>query len=411
MIYLAGFVLFVLALLVSVVLHEGGHFWTARRFGMKATQFFVGFGPTLWSRRRGETEYGIKAVPAGGFVKIVGMTQLEEVAPEDEDRAFWRQPAPQRAVVLAAGSTMHFVIAIVLTFGAVLAIGVPVEASPRIAPSACVADDPLPGAATAAERDCSQPGTQSSPAALAGVQEGDVVLAVDGEPVADSEAFVTRVRALDAAPFTLTVERDGNPLDLQITPVTVERNSLTEEGVRAPASIIGVSVGSRLATERVGPVEAVQETGTQLTAYVEGVVVTLTEKLGTITQLYGEDRDPAGFVGVIGAGRITGEALELQETAGYKALFVISIIAGLNLFVGVFNLLPLLPLDGGHLAVLLYEQARDKLKRLRGYTGELARVDLTKLLPITYVVVLVFGVGTLFIAGADIVNPIRLSDQ
>ena len=138
-IYLLGAAGFVVALLVSVTLHEAGHFLTARRYGMKATQFFCGFGPTLWSRQRGETEYGIKAIPAGGFVKIVGMTQLEEVDPADEPRAFWRQPARQRAVVLAAGSTVHFILAALLVLLASFTIGKVAERSPGIgAVSACV---------------------------------------------------------------------------------------------------------------------------------------------------------------------------------------------------------------------------------------------------------------------------------
>src|SRR5215470_9993300 len=121
---LIGWVIFLVALLFSVMLHETGHFVTAKWFGMKATRYFVWFGPTLWSTWRGETEYGIKALPVGGFVKIVGMTSLDEVDPEDEARSFRRAPGWQRLIVLAAGSFMHFVIAAVLIFGLALAIGI-----------------------------------------------------------------------------------------------------------------------------------------------------------------------------------------------------------------------------------------------------------------------------------------------
>ena len=175
MLVVLGFVAFVLALLISVTLHEAGHFLTARRYGMKSTQFFVGFGKTLWSRQRGETEYGIKAIPAGGFVKIVGMTSLEEIDPADEDRAFYKQPARQRAVVLAAGSTVHFILAVLLVLVASLSIGKAVETAPGIAQvSPCV---------TAGVSDaCTDTGAVPSPALAAGFEVGDIVQSVGGTP-------------------------------------------------------------------------------------------------------------------------------------------------------------------------------------------------------------------------------------
>jgi membrane-associated protease RseP (regulator of RpoE activity) len=165
----------------------------------------------------------------------------------------------------------------------------------------------------------------------------------------------------------------------------------------------------RQATERLGPVEALENSGLVAVQMAEGIKRTVTEKLGTVTQVYGPDRDPEGFIGIVGAGRISGEVLASEETLAFKALNFLVLMAGLNLFVGLFNLLPLLPLDGGHLAVLAFEQARDKVKRMRGYSGELVRVDLTKLLPLTYAVVLFFAGFTLWLLGADIVNPIRIT--
>lgn len=162
-------------------------------------------------------------------------------------------------------------------------------------------------------------------------------------------------------------------------------------------------------TQRLGPVEALQNSGDIAVQMLEGIKRTVTEKLPTITQVYSDERDPEGFIGIVGAGRISGEVLASEETLSFKALNFLVLVAGLNLFVGLFNLLPLLPLDGGHIAVLLFEQARDKLKRMRGYTGELLRVDLTKLLPLTYAVVVFFAGFTVWLLGADIVNPIRIS--
>ncbi len=397
----AGILAFVVALLLSVMIHEAGHFFTARHYGMKATQFFVGFGPTLWSRQRGETEYGIKAIPAGGFVKIVGMTPLEEVPPGDEDRAFYKQPAGRRTVVLSAGSFMHFVITIVLVLIASFAIGRVVEGQPALADtSTCVASD--------ATGTCSSPGAVPGPAKAAGVQPGDVVVAVDGTRVKDSEQFVRTIRASAGKTVSLTVLRDGERRQLTLTPTAVQRPALSGNGTTERVGAIGVSVQRRLATERVGPVQAIRDSGTTMTLIVKGIGVTLTEKLGTITSLYGDDRDPEGFIGVVGASRISGEVLASQETFGVKILTFLSIMAGLNFFVGVFNLLPLLPLDGGHIAVLAFEQARDRVRRVFGYRGALQRVDLNKLMPVTYAVVLLFIGLTFWIMGADIVNPVRL---
>ncbi len=400
-VYALGAIGFVVALLVSVTLHEGGHFWTARRFGMKATQFFVGFGPTLWSRQRGETEWGVKAIPAGGFVKIVGMTSLEEVAPEDESRAFWKQPAGQRVVVLAAGSTVHFLIAIALVLGSSLVIGKTVERSPALGSIAsCVT--------ASAGASCDAGGALPSPAEAAGLLAGDVVTAVDGVRVDSVLAFIEKVRAAPGRDVALTVERDGTLQQLTLTPTPVLRASLDDPDVTARVGAIGVALQPRASTAHVNPVEAVQNTGTVLKLMVTGTIDTLTKKIGTITQVYGPNRDPEGFIGVVGAGRVSGEVLASQETVGVKLLSFLLIIASLNLFVGVFNLLPLLPLDGGHIAVLLYEQARDKVKRVFGYSGELRRVDLNKLLPITYGVVLLFATFTVWLLGADLVNPIRI---
>ena len=403
--YLLGALAFVVALLLSVTLHEAGHFLTARHYGMKATEFFVGFGPTLWSRRTGETEWGVKAIPAGGFVKIVGMTQLEQVEPADEPRAFWRQPARQRAVVLAAGSTVHFLLAALLVLLGSFAIGKAVERSPGIgALSECVP--------ATAEGTCDDPGALPAPAQTAGLQVGDVVVSVAGEPTEGYLQFLEQVRASPGQPVDIVVERDGQRETFTLTPVAVERPTLSPDDAKdatETVGAIGVAPQFRQGTERLGPVEALQNSGAVAVQMVEGIQRTVTEKLGTITQVYGPDRDPEGFIGIVGAGRISGEVLASEETLAFKALNFLVLMAGLNLFVGLFNLLPLLPLDGGHLAVLAFEQARDKVKRMRGYRGELLRVDLTKLLPLTYAVVLFFAGFTLWLLGADIVNPIRIT--
>ncbi|MBW3640586.1 MAG: site-2 protease family protein [Actinobacteria bacterium] len=402
MLVVLGFVGFVLALLISVTLHEGGHFLTARRYGAKATQFFVGFGPTLWSRQTGETEWGVKAIPAGGFVRIVGMTRLEEIDPADEHRALYNRPARQRAVVLAAGSIVHFIIAIVLVLLSALAIGKAVEKPPGIASVA-------PCITAGVGQACDAGGTLPSPAQDAGIQVGDTVLAVAGTPVNSVLEFVTEVRRYPGETIAITVDRGGVPQDLTITPAAVLRPSLTEGAATERVGAVGVLPEFRRGTERLGPVEAVGYSVTMMGDILTGIVTTFTEKLGTITEVYTDERDRDGFIGIVGAGRISGEVIASDETLAFKVLGFLGLIAGLNFFVGVFNLLPLLPLDGGHLAVLGYEQARDRVRRLMGYRGPVRSVDLNKLMPLTYAVVVFFAGFTLWLLGADIVNPIRLN--
>jgi membrane-associated protease RseP (regulator of RpoE activity) len=404
---LLGVVAFVVALIVSVVLHEAGHFLTARRYGMKATQFFVGFGPTLWSRQRGETEYGFKAIPAGGFVKIVGMTPLEELEPEDEDRAFYKHSAGKKAVVLSAGSAVHFLIAVVLVFGTVFAFGTVDETAPVVsAPASTV---PLSVAVVDGQGVASE---QTVPAPAAGVlEQGDRVLAVDGTRVGTWQEVVAAVRERPGRPVELLVERDGAQRSLSVTPVEVTRPALDAGGelVAGRTETVGaIGVGRGVLFTRPGPVEAVGESVDLVGTIISGTYTAITEKLGTVTGIYGPDRDPQGLIGVVGAARVSGEVAAIEIPFVQRVASFLLLIAGINFFIGVFNLLPLLPLDGGHLAVLAYENGRDRLRRLRGYRGEIQRVDFNKLMPLTYAVVLAFIGLTVFIAGADIVNPVRL---
>jgi membrane-associated protease RseP (regulator of RpoE activity) len=198
-----------------------------------------------------------------------------------------------------------------------------------------------------------------------------------------------------------------------LTPVPVQRPVLStdpqERRRTETVGAIGIALEFRQGTERLGPVAAVEHSLDTMGQMLTGIVTTFQEKLPSITKVYSDDRDREGFVGVVGAGRISGEVLASQETLGVKILGFLLLVAGLNFFVGVFNLLPLLPLDGGHLAVLGFEQARHRVRRAFGYTGPVRRVDLTKLLPLTYAVVLFFAAFTVWLLGADLVNPIRLN--
>jgi membrane-associated protease RseP (regulator of RpoE activity) len=396
-----GIVAFAVALLVSVMLHEAGHFVTAKRFGMKASRFFVGFGPTLWSFRRGETEYGVKAIPAGGFVRIEGMTPLEEVSPEDEPRAFYKQPAPQRAVVLVAGSVMHFLIAIVLVYAVLMAVGTQRLAERTVGTvSSCV-----PKLATGT---CQQPGAQPSPAAKAGLRPGDEVVSVDGAPVRTWADFTALVRNHGAGTITLVVQRDGRQLTLRPSLVEVRRDRVKGGSGNDLVGAIGLSQG--VETVHHGPVAAIPKTFSILGSGVTGTYDALVHRLGNVGNLFSANRDVNGPVGVVGAARVGGEVLSADNASEAQRIgSFLLLIAGVNLAIGIFNLLPLLPLDGGHLAVLGFEQARFGVRRARGYRGPLQRVNMLKLLPATYAVGAFLVVLSVLILSADIVNPIRLN--
>ncbi|MQA85531.1 MAG: PDZ domain-containing protein [Streptosporangiales bacterium] len=390
-----GVVAFVVALLVSLAIHEAGHLVTAKKFGMKASQYFIGFGPTIWSRQRGETEYGFKALPLGGYVKIVGMTPLEEVDPADEPRAFYRQPGPQRAVVLAAGSVTHFVLAFVLLLVVAMGLGLPGEGQATAtvgAVSKCVPSSP--------NAECT--GTdRRSPAAQAGLRPGDRIVALDGREVAGWAELSRAIENHPAGPTEITVVRNG------------ERVSLRANLTSSPAgsgSFLGIE--PRIVyqePQRLGPVDAAVFAGDMMGRMFVMVGQVLAELPAAIPHLFSEERgENGGGVGsIVGAAYVSGQAVAADAPARERAITFLSIVISLNLFVGVLNLLPLLPMDGGHLAVLLYERSRAGIARLRG-RADPGPVDMRKLLPATYaVVVLLIGLGVLLIL-ADIVNPLTL---
>ncbi|WP_131747941.1 site-2 protease family protein [Frankia sp. Cppng1_Ct_nod] len=392
-----GIVAFALALIVSVVLHEAGHFVTARHYGMKASKFFVGFGPTLWSRTRGETEYGFKAFPAGGFVKIEGMTPLEEIDPADADRAFHSQPARRRAVVLVAGSFMHLVIAVVLIYGVLLALGSSRPSENKVGRTVCV---PVTGQCAA--------NAPVGPAERAGVRAGDRVVSFDGTPIGDWKQFTRLIRDHGPGVATLVVDRDGRTVTLQPDLVAVQRDRQTGLPGNDVVGAIGIAQG--IDTVRYNPISAVPRTTAVIGTGIGGMYDTLVHRIGDLGNLFGHDRNPNGLVGVVGAARVGGELLSAQDTSAVQRIgdFLV-LVAGVNLAIGVFNLLPLFPLDGGHLAVLGFEQARHGTRRLGGYRGPVKRVDLVKLLPAAYAMVAFFIALSLLILSADIVNPISLN--
>jgi membrane-associated protease RseP (regulator of RpoE activity) len=395
---LIGWVIFIAALLISVMLHETGHFVLAKKFGMKVTRYFVGFGPTIWSTWRGETEYGIKALPLGGFVKIVGMHSLDDPDdPADEARSFRRHPAWQRITVLAAGSFMHFLLAFVLVFGLALGIGIENYNTTQLGTiSPCVA-----ASVTALDNGVCTASDKPSPAKLAGLRVGDTIIAFDGTPVSTWTQLGDAIRRAPVGqPAAITVRRDGRTVTLHTTLASVPGRSGAYLGI-APAVVFQVA----------SPLGAIDYTGTAFSEVLVGSAKAVAALPGALPELFSKNRgNTAGgqITSVVGAAEATGVAVAADVGWQYKVSFVLLLIASLNIFVGAFNLLPLLPLDGGHIAVIIYERIRAWVARLRGRPDP-GLVDMAKLLPLSFsvFVVLMFFVAALILA--DIVNPLNIA--
>jgi membrane-associated protease RseP (regulator of RpoE activity) len=394
--FVLGVVLFALGIAVSIALHEAGHMYTAKAFGMRVRRYFIGFGPKVFSFRRGETEYGLKVIPAGGFCDIAGMTALDEVTPEEAPRAFFRKPTWQRVIVLSAGSITHFLIGVVLVYALAVSAGLPnLRNTPVVGQLSCAADQVSPTALA----DCG-PGA-AQPALAAGLQPGDRLVSVAGTPTPTWPDAVTAIRAA-TGPTPVVVDRDGREITLTVDVARVKRID--------PATGATLTVGAIGAGQKTvftyGPLSAVPATVDftgQMFVNVGKGIVSFPERIPALWQaLSGGQRDENTPVSVVGASIIGGDAAE----RGLWEYFVL-LLALLNFFVGVFNLLPLLPLDGGHIAVNLYERVRDVVRERLG-KPKMPPVDYTRLLPLTYFVILVGGAVSLLTLAADIVNPIRL---
>ncbi|MFD9888886.1 M50 family metallopeptidase [Amycolatopsis sp. NPDC059027] len=405
--YLSGVVLFALGVCVSVALHEAGHMVSARVFGMRVRRFFVGYGPTVFSFRRGGTEYGLKWIPLGGFCDIAGMTALDEVTPEESPRAMWRFKTWKRTVVMSAGSITHFILGFVVLYLMAVTMGLPnLTGKPEItAVAPCVRDATT---AEAVSNPVCRPG-DAAPARAAGLREGDVVRSVGG---ATTTTYPEVIAALQrsAGPTAIEVERDGRLLPLVVDVPRVERPVVAAKAPKnAPPEIvktgsIGVTFPKMLhygAGAGVGG--ALSFTG-EMFAQTWQRIVEFPQRLPAVfTSIFGGERDPNTPVSVVGASRLGGEAVE----QGLWPVFLL-LLASLNFFMGMFNLLPLLPMDGGHIAVVWYEHLRDRVRKLRGRAAG-GPVDYGKLSAVTVVLVLLGGAVLLLTVTADIVNPVRLS--
>jgi membrane-associated protease RseP (regulator of RpoE activity) len=383
-----GIFLFILALLLVIMVHEAGHFTAAKLLGFKATKFFVGFGPTLWSFERGETEYGVKAIPAGGFVKIVGMNPYEEVAPEDEPRAYANRPRWQRAIVILAGPATHFPLAFLVLAILYLSSGVAAvtngvgSVEPRI-------------------------GSEASPAAAAGLLEGDVITAVDEEPTDTWDEVRSLIQEHPNETVTFTIQRAGNEMDVEVdlgTALAPEDGPPTQvaahgeelpEPERGDLERVGfLGVAPAVETER-GFSTAIAAAGSDITDLTSRSIddaATFFSGIfnGDIFDQIEDEGRPQG-TGIVGAGRIVSETAGTGQWEAFAYY-----IAALTIFIGLINLLPLVPLDGGHLAVIGWETITRK------------KVDMRRLIPFAAAVLAFFIILSLVFLYYDIFQPLQL---
>jgi membrane-associated protease RseP (regulator of RpoE activity) len=391
MMFAVGVVAFAVAILVSVALHECGHMWVARATGMKVRRYFVGFGPTLWSTRRpnrlGSTEYGVKAIPLGGFCDIAGMTSVEELDPADRPYAMFRQKVWKRVAVLFAGPGMNFIIGLVIIYGIAVSWGLPNLNQPTTAvvgETACVA----PQLSKTEMGQCTGPG----PAALAGIRPGDTVVKVGDKPVATFEEMV------------FTVQRDGTEFTT-VVDVTRTQRFTSEADTPANVGAVGIGAPDPLAWAQYNPVSAVPATFAftgDLAVELGKALAKIPTKIGALVEsIGGGERDPETPISVVGASIIGGDTVQ----AGVWELFWL-FLAQLNFILGAVNLIPLLPFDGGHIAIAVFEKVRNMIRAARGKVAA-APVNYLKLMPATYVVLVVLVGYMLLTVTADFVNPIR----
>ena len=434
--FIVGVLVIALGLLVSIALHEWGHYYPAKKFGVYISQFMIGFGPTLISRTKGDTEYGIKAIPLGGYVAMAGMYAPSEpggkpeasttgffdqvvgdsAAPQTateldiDTRSFYRLPLHRRIIIMLGGPVMNLLIAIVLYAVVLMGFGVPSLSLTVGSVSECVVP------ATELRSEC-LPEDPAAPGAAAGILPGDRILSVAGEPVDEWFRVTEIIRTSPGRPVAVVVDRGGEEVQLSVTPLLSERYAFDESGEilvdeagNPVVEYVGfVGIGSSFVNQRQSVTTVLPAVWDNVVGVVR-IIVTLPERLVDVAQAaFGtQERDPNGPLSVVGVGRIAGEIASVDSLAVHdRVSSLIGILASLNVALFVFNLIPLLPLDGGHVAVGLYEGAKRRIYRALGKSDP-GPVNASKLIPVTLVVVGILGSMSLLLMYADIVNPIRL---
>ncbi|ARI51944.1 M50 family metallopeptidase [Streptomyces bacillaris] len=425
-----GIAVFVVGLLFSIAWHELGHLSTAKMFGIRVPQYMVGFGPTLWSKQKGDTEYGIKAIPAGGYIRMIGMfppgadgrlearstspwrgmiedarsAAYEELEPGDEKRLFYTRKPWKRVIVMFAGPFMNLILAVAIFMGVAMTFGFQTQTTEVAGVQQCVISQ-------SEKRDTCKGTDPVSPAKAAGLKEGDRIVAFDGQRVDDWATLSDRIRKT-IGPATITVERGGQELTLN---AVLRENAVAKKDGRGEiipdqyikAGYLGFAAQTEIVPLSFG--DSVVRMGDMIENGVDAIIA-LPSKIPDLWNAAFSDGQRADDspVGVVGAARIGGEVMNLDIPAQNQVAMMLFLLAGFNLSLFLFNMLPLLPLDGGHIAGALWESLRRNVAKVfrRPDPGPF---DVAKLMPVAYVVAGLFICFTLLVLVADIVNPVKIS--
>ncbi|MEI6361435.1 MAG: site-2 protease family protein [Actinomycetes bacterium] len=436
MLELLGIVLFALLIAFSIAMHEVGHLLPAKRFGVKVTEYMIGFGPSVWSKVKGETRYGLKAVPLGGYIRMIGMLppapdgsarsmstgrfaamvndarkqSVDEILPGEEDRAFYRLPVRKRVVIMLGGPTMNLLLAFILFAIVLVGIGIPQPTMQIADVSACVPTATQPTGTALPSGNCPE-GSQQSPAAASGLKAGDTIVAIDGQPTTEWLATTTWIRSHPGASAVFTVDRNGQTVDIPVTVATAVRPAIDEQGNPTSETVTAGFVGIGPEFGWVSqPWSAVPTYMWDLTVQSVKALVMLPVKLYHLvsdTLIGGQERAPDSPVSVVGASRLGGDIAAMDEPMTAKVATFLGLAASLNLFLFLFNLLPVLPLDGGHVVGALYEGIRRRIAYWRGRPDP-GPVDMARLLPVAYVVAGALLLMGVIVIWADLVKPISL---
>ncbi|OIJ63302.1 zinc metalloprotease [Streptomyces mangrovisoli] len=429
--FILGIGVFAIGLLVSIAWHELGHLSTAKLFGIRVPQYMVGFGPTIWSRKKGETEYGFKAIPFGGYIRMIGMfppgddgritarstspwrgmiedarsAAFEELKPGDETRLFYTRAPWKRVIVMFAGPFMNLIMAVVLFLIVLMGFGITQQTTSVSSVSKCVISQ-------SENRDTCKSTDPASPAAAAGLKAGDKIVSFDGVKTDDWDKLSDLIRAVPGKQVPIVVERDGRQLTLH---AKIASNQVAQkdssgqivDGKYVTAGFLGFSAATGVVHQDFG------DSVTWMTDRVGEAVDSIASLPAKIPALWDSafhdaPRQADSPMGVVGAARVGGEIFTLDVPASQQLAMFVMLVAGFNLSLFLFNMLPLLPLDGGHIAGALWES-------LRRHTARVLRrpdpgpFDVAKLMPVAYVVASVFVCFTVLVLIADVVNPVKIS--